>query len=220
MPVLTWDIATRTLPDSLPSRLVTERPPLPPDRFPPEIGLLLPAAREGNGVRSYLTGIPDPAGTVVGLFMANPFLNVPQTARQLIECGIQWICNFPSIDQQDTDFGQQLDDVGLNRSFEFRTLEAFADKGLKSLAVLCDPAGVPGALASRPAAVLTVPRVADFAAGLPSMRHRGTLADTMKATLHENGWKGPVLAIGTRIEASSPTLWPDAIDGLLLRPAS
>ncbi|NMM43707.1 hypothetical protein HH303_04405 [Rhodospirillaceae bacterium KN72] len=219
MPVLTWEIAARAPSESLPSRIVTERPPLPPDRFPPEIGLLLPAAREGNGIQSFMTDMPDPGGTAVGMFLANPFLNVSRTARHLIDSGIQWISNFPSIDQQDIDFGQQLDDVGLDRTFEFRTLKTFADTGLKSLAVLCDPAGVPGALASRPAAVLTVPRVADFAAGLPSMRYRGTLADTIMAALREAGWNGPVLAIGTRIEATSPTLWPDMIDGLLLRPA-
>lgn len=220
MPFLSWEIATREPAPGMPERVVTDRPPLAGDRFPPEVGLLLPAKREDKALLDRLSDLPEPGVAAVGLFMADPFLNVARAAARLTEAGVGWVANFPSVDQQDPDFAQHLGDVGLDPARETDVLAALSGRGLSTLAVVCDPARAAALGAASPRAVLALPRVADFAAGMPSMRHRGALSDAIGAALRQTGWSGTVLTLGTRGEADSPAIWHDAVDGLLLRPSA
>ncbi|RVU38121.1 hypothetical protein EOI86_02110 [Hwanghaeella grinnelliae] len=214
-----WRIVAPNHVDRLPSGFLTATPGLPDDRVPMEVGLLLPAGR-GRGVVTD-TVIADPAaaaGRGVGLFMANPFLAVDREAARLQAAGIGWVSNLPSTHQQDADFQQQLQDVGLDWARELACLAKFGDLGLKRLAVLCDEAACEDVLAAKPNAVAILPRVADFAAGFPSMLRRGGSAQAVANTLLDAGWQGPVLVLGSEAEAASPALWPPGVDGLLLRP--
>lgn len=214
-----WRIVAPDHAENLPAGFLTAAPSLPGDRVPMEVGLLLPAGK-GRGMVTD-TVVANPAAAVgkgVGLFMANPFLAVDREASRLQAVGVNWVANLPSTHQQDADFRQQLQDVGLDWARELSCLERFGALGLKRLAVLCDEAGSAEVVAAKPDAVAILPRVADFAAGFPSMLRRGGSAQTVAKTLRGAGWNGPVLVLGSEAEAASPALWPPGVDGLLLRP--
>lgn len=216
-----WRIVSPDHAAVLPKAVVTAAPALPGNRVAMEVGLLLPAGRGREALLDAVAADPPlAAGMAVGLFMANPFLAVDRDAARLTEAGIGWVSNLPSTHQQDAEFRQQLADVGLDWTREVACLTRFGERGLRRLAVLCDEAACADVLDARPDAIAILPRVADFAAGFPSMLRRGGAAQTVTATLRGQGWSGPVLVLGSESEASTPTLWPPGVDGLLLRPVA
>lgn len=215
-----WRIAAPRHADFLPSGFVTAAPTLPADQVPMEVGLLLPTGADHGGTLPALAATPaGMPGQGFGLFMANPFLAIDREAERLKSAGIQWVANLPSTHQQDAEFRQQLEDVHLDWTREVESLARFGALGLKRLAVLSDETVCKAVLAAAPEAVAILPRVADFAAGFPSMLRRGGPAQAIAETLRAEGWSGPVLVLGSEVEAASPTLWPPGVDGLLLRPA-
>lgn len=214
-----WRIVSPGHAEFLPKAILTVAPALPGERVPMEVGLLLPVGRGRESLAQVVSATPEiAAGMGAGLFMANPFLSVDRDAARLREAGVGWVANLPSTHQQDAEFRQQLEDVGLDWAREIACLARFGDLGLKRLAVLCDEAACADVLAAKPDAIVILPRVADFAAGFPSMLRRGGSAHAVAATLRARGWDGPVLVLGTEAEAASPALWPPGVDGLLLRP--
>ncbi len=214
-----WRIVAPNHAGTLPTGFLTAAPGLPAHAVPMEVGLLLPAGQGQGSIVDVVSNDPLVAhGMGVGLFMADPFLAVDREAARLKSAGVGWVSNLPSTHQQDTEFRQQLEDVGLDWGREVGCLARFGALGLKRLAVLCDEASCPEVLTARPEAIAILPRVADFAAGFPSMLRRGGSAQAIAATLRAKGWDGPVLVLGSEAEAASPTLWPHGVDGLLLRP--
>jgi len=214
-----WRIAAPDGAGRLPSGFLTAAPGLPGHAVPMEVGLLLPAGQGQGSIIDSVSNDPLVAhGMGVGLFMANPFLDVDREAARLRSAGVHWVANLPSTHQQDAEFRQQLEDVGLDWQREVGCLARFGVLGLKRLAVLCDEASCTDVLAAGPEAIAILPRVADFAAGFPSMLRRGGSAQAVAGTLRAKGWDGPVLVLGSEAEAASPTLWPHGVDGLLLRP--
>ena len=215
-----WRIVAPNHADILPDGFLTVAPAMPGDAVPAEVGLLLPAGNGGGALTDLVSSDPVIAADQgVGLFMANPFLAVDREAARLQAAGVTWVANLPSTHQQDGEFRQQLEDVGLDWAREIECLSRFGALGLKRLAVLCDEAAAADVLAARPEAVVILPHVGDFAAGFPSMLRRGGSAQAVAQALRAEGWAGPVLVLGTDAEAASPTLWPHGVDGLLLRPA-
>ena len=156
---------------------------------------------------------------VLGLFLANPFLNVDRVAKQLWDAGWRWIANLPGVDQQDPEFSKELTDVHLDLARELEMLGRFRRFGFRVASVIAAPESAPAAAALEPDLVIVLPRVADFAAGFPSSRQRGAVATAVVGTLRDLSWEGTVLILATEAEAAHPALWPDAADGLLLRPA-
>ncbi|WP_425403529.1 hypothetical protein [Hwanghaeella sp.] len=214
-----WRIVAPNHSALLPACILTAAPSLPGDRVPMEVGLLLPTGGGKDSVTGIVPSDAEERGAAgIGLFMANPFLSVEREAERLKRAGVEWVSNLPSTHQQDPEFRQQLEDVGLDWTREVRCLAEFGELGFKRLAVLCDEAACADVLAARPEAVAILPRVADFAAGFPSMLRRGGSAQGVAMALREKGWSGPVLVLGSEAEAASPTLWPHGVDGLLLRP--
>jgi hypothetical protein len=219
--LLTWQIVRRASTSArdwpLPPAILTARPPFSHESLPTEIGLLLPNTVGAGGFVAAVAAAPDRlAGRALGLFLADPFLNVPGEVAGLRAAGVAWVANLPSVEQQDVDFAQQLEDVGLDFAREVDRLSQFRRAGLQVIAAV---AGVPAATAVRllaPQAVVVVPRIADFAAGFPSFRRRGALAREVKAALGD--WAGPLLGLATADEAAHETLWPDVLDGVLCRP--
>ena len=219
--LLTWQVVRRASPAArswpLPPAILTAGPPFSHESLPTEIGLLLPNTAGAGGLVAAVAAAPDRlAGRALGLFLADPFLNVPGEVDGLRAAGVAWVANLPSVEQQDVDFAQQLEDVGLDFAREVDRLGQFRRAGFQVIAAV---AGVPAATAVRPLApqaVVVVPRVADFAAGFPSFRRRGALAREAKAALGD--WAGPLLGLATADEAAHETLWPDVLDGVLCRP--
>lgn len=220
--VLLWRIVLRRSvarsPD-LPTAIITAAPPFRTENMPDEIGILLPT----NGGPKQLIATVSSAPflctrSILGLFLANPFLNVRVDGARLTRSGVRWVANLPSVEQQDEEFSAQLADVELDRRREFENLAQFRAQGFMIAAVVATEAGAEAALAIGPDAIVVMPRVADFAAGFPSLRQRDTAARSVASALRAAGWQGPLLGLGDAREIDSEQLWSASLDGLVCRP--
>jgi len=221
--LLTWRVvpraAAQAIEAALPPAIVTVGTPFSDESLPPEVALLLPNTPGAAGVLAAVSGRPHlQAGSALGLFLADPFLNVPGEVPRLKAVGIAAIANLPSVEQQDLDFAQQLGDVGLDFGREADRLGEFRRAGFAVIAVVAGAAAARAVRPLEPLAVVVVPRVADYAAGFPSFRRRGALAREVAAALAAEGWRGPLLGLAAASEAAYETLWPDVLDGVLCRP--
>ena len=218
---LSWSLVLRVgrVAADLPRAILTLEPQLRHESMPREVGLLLPTT---DGPKSLIDAVTADAarcdGAMLGLFLASPFLNLAVTGRRLRQAGVGWIANLPSVEQQDPEFSQQLADVGLDRGRELDCLAEFRAQGFKIAVVVADGAGASAALAIEPAAMIVLPRVADFAAGFPSLRQRGAAAREVAAAVRGAGWSGLLLGLAEASEADHEALWPEELDGLVCRP--
>ncbi|MDJ0611274.1 MAG: hypothetical protein QNJ67_20030 [Kiloniellales bacterium] len=221
--LLSWPIVPRARAADrarpLPSTLVTIAPAFRHESMPDEVALLLPTnPGPANLIEAVLN---DPAlcrDTMLGLFLAGPLLNLAMDGARLADAGVAWIANLPSIEQQDDDFVQQLADVGLDRGRELACLAELSGQGFRTAAVVADGPGAAAALASGPDVLLVLPRVAEFAAGFPSLRQRGTAAQGVAEAARAAGWQGLLLGLADEREAGHESLWPEPLDGILCRP--
>src|SRR3546814_9713912 len=92
------------------------------ESLPPEVALLLPTTAGADGLSAALatmpatglaTGLERFADRALGLFLADPFLNIAGQVSRLRRAGVTSVANLPTVEQQDVDFAQQLADVGL-----------------------------------------------------------------------------------------------------------
>ena len=181
------------------------------ESMPDEVALLLPST--GGSKRLVEAAVRDPAmhrDSILGVFLANPFLNIALEATRLARVGVNWVTNLPSVTQQDEEFSQQLADVDLDFGRELSCLSAFRDQGFKVAAVVANGADARAAAAIRPEALFVLPRVADFAAGFPSFRQRGAAAQAVIEAARAVDWKGPLLGLAEPSEAEHETLWAGA----------
>lgn len=223
--MMTWRIALRARPATpqikLPAAVVTIAPCFRHERMPPEVSLLLPT---NEGPKQLIDAVvEDPArcaDAILGLFMANPFLNVALESTRLAAAGVAWVTNLPSVEQQDKDFSRHLADVALDRPRELDCLRQFRARGFKIAVVVTDGPGGAAAAAIEPDALIVLPRVADFAAAFPSLRQRGAAAQAVYEAARGGGWHGPLLGLGEPRETQYERLWPERLDGLLCRPAA
>jgi predicted TIM-barrel enzyme len=210
--------AAAARPGERPAQLVSLAPRLRPPGLPLEVAQLLP---NQDGCRALLAALREcqpPAASAAGLFLADPFLQVERAAGALRAAGIVVVANLPSVGQHEADFYQQLADVGLDGARELAALAAFRAQGFASAAVVCDAEAARAAARNDPDLILALPKIAGFAAGFPSLRQRGVLAQAVRATLSEEGWSGPLLLLADRTEATHQRLWPDCVDGVICRP--
>lgn len=203
----------------LPGGIVTAGAPFQHESMPSEVALLLPNTAGASGLIAAVAARPGIcAGQALGLFLADPFLNLAAETAGLQSAGIGCLANLPSVEQQDPDFTQQLEDVGLDFAREVDRLGQLRRAGFHILAVVAGPAAAAAVAPLDPLAVVVVPRVADYAAGFPSFRQRGVVAQQVATALSAADWQGPLLGLATAGEAAHETLWPDVLDGVLCRP--
>ena len=203
----------------IPEAIVTLAPGFRHESMPSEVGVLLPNT---EGPKRLIDAIArDPAlcrEAMLGLFLASPFLNLPLDGERLTRAGVRWITNLPSVEQQDQEFSQQLADVGLDRDRELGCLAELRSQGFRIAAVVADAPGAAVAAAVEPEAMIILPRVADFAAGFPSLRQRGAAAQAVAEAAVGAGWSGLLLGLAEGSDAEHEALWPDRLDGLVCRP--
>lgn len=223
MNLLAWPVILRATPapglKSLPPEIVTAGSSFLHEGLPAEVGILLPNTEGNTGLLAAVGAAPGSfARHAVGLFLADPFLNVEGEIPALQGAGIRCIVNLPSVEQQDVDFVHQLEDVGLDLSREIGRLDRFRQAGFQIIAAVAGAEGAAAVCPLDPLALFVVPRVADFAAGFPSSRQRGAAALEVRRAAESAGWSGPVLGLGGQGEADHESLWPEVFDGLVCRP--
>lgn len=220
---LTWRMVLRggtaTQPAPLPPAILTVAPRFRHENMPDEVGLLLPTGGGPQALIDAVAGGSAPCGeTGLGLFLAGPFLNIRRDGARLARAGVRWIVNLPSVAQQDEEFARQLAEVGLHQARELDGLAAFRDHGFRIAAVVADGPGAAAAAAIRPDAMIVLPRIADFAAGFPSLRQRGAATQAVAEATQAADWSGPLLGLATEAEADRERHWPHRLAGVLCRP--
>lgn len=218
-----WRIALRSqsqgLWAGLPPEILTIAPRFRHESMPDEVGILLPTNDGPKTLVDAIAGSPDRSGDgFLGLFLASPFLNLNLEGRRLTNARVSWITNLPSVAQQDEDFLQQLADVGLDYNRELECLAKFRAHDFKIAVVVTNRIGAAAAAAIAPEAMIVLPRIADFAAGFPSMRQRGAAAQAVAEAAQAAGWSGLLLGLADEREADHETLWPERLHGVLCRP--
>ncbi len=222
---MTWRIVLRAGMEAqmvgLPAAALTLAPRFRHESMPDEVSLLLPT---NEGPQSLIAAVvKSPSlykNTILGLFLGSPFLNVDLEGAKLAQAGVRWISNLPSVDQQDEEFLQQLSDVGLDRQRELSSLSQLSAQGFSIATVVADAAGAIAAAAIAPQAIIVLPRVADFAAGFPSLRQRGAAAQSVAEATRAAGWNGPLLGLAEASEAEHERLWPAPLAGVICRPTA
>jgi len=211
-----WRIATHgEFSGAFPEKIVSLAAPISPSDVAPEVSIMLP-----NRDAHSLLRLPPPAGrddlknAAMGVFLSDPFLRLESIAARLVEWGIDTVINFPTVEQQDVEFTGLLADVGLDKSLEFKNLEALSKSGLRLGIVTNSREGGAQAAKLNPTFLFVVPKVPDFAAGFPSLRQRGALVQVVRQGALESGWDGPILMLGQQTEADHPRLWPDGVSGV------
>ena len=221
--LLSWSIVLRSdlsdIVSDMPSAVLTISPELQHENLPPEVGLLLPTNMGPRQLIDTVIGKPGLGdGSILGLFLADPLFNFSREKIRLREGGFTWVANLPSVEQQDTDFSQQLADVGLDRKREFDLLARFKSEGFRIAAIVADNVAAAAAIEIRADIMIVMPRVVDFAAGFPSLRQRGKVAQDVFETIDITGWSGLLLGLGDRTEIEHESQWPICVHGLLCRP--
>jgi len=220
---MTWRIILRggvaATAGNIPSTVLTIGARFRDEGMPEEIGILLPT---NAGPKRLIDAVADRSvpvdGAILGLFLASPFLNVESEGPRLARAGVRWVTNLPSVEQQDEEFSGQLSDVDLDHGRELQALAAFRAQGFRVAAVVAGATGAADAVGIDPDALIVLPRIADFAAGFPSLRQRGAAIQAVAEATTTAGWPGPVLGLGNAGEAEHERLWPDRLDGVICRP--
>ena len=201
--MLAWLCSERARETGLPWAFSTVSPPFFEDDVPLEATVLLPSGLGNEGLlRAIRSGPGARHGGGVGLFLNDPFLNVPNVIAELKNCSVTWVANLPSVAQHDPAFQEQLRDVGFTMSRELDVLAQFRAGGLKTLAVVSAPEHC-ASLAGQPTdALLRIPTTSDIQISFPSEAQRLTAANEIVAALEECGQKTPVLYMVTKAEFS------------------
>lgn len=223
MELLSWRIVARSSvagsSAGLPGSLLSIAPSFEHESMPREVAILLPTNPGPTDLIDYLAAGPgDFDDVILGLFLASPFLNPEVDGARLARAGFRWLANLPSVAQQDEEFSQQLTDVELGYQRELEYLSGFRDEGFRVAAIVADAHSAAAAAAIEPDVMFALPRVADFAAGFPSLRQRNTAVHAIAGAALDAGWNGPLLGLGEANEADNEQLWPVRLDGLVCRP--
>lgn len=222
---LSWRIVAGSSPAAdatrLPGSLLTIPPPFDHEDMPKEVSILLPT---NAGPTDLIDRLTDDTGAfddvVLGLFLANPFLNIKVDGARLVRAGVRWIANLPSVVQQDEEFSRQLADVELGFDRELDYLSGFRGEGFRVAVVVADARSAAAAAAIEPEAMIVLPRIAEFAAGFPSLHQRHSAAQSVAESARAAGWSGALLGFGDDREADNEALWPGRLDGLVCRPVA
>lgn len=159
----------------LPDALLTAWTGAPAVDLPPPVALLLPTGGGAQDLLADLDGMRPPS---LGLFLADPNLVTARLSRQIARC-CDWVCNFPSVGQHEHEFRRYLAEVDLDHAREMRVLTDLGAAGLSVIATVSAVRDVNAALATRPAALLVVPPVPEYASGAVPLARRLSLERTV-----------------------------------------
>ncbi|MGI9489504.1 MAG: hypothetical protein ACR2RF_27165 [Geminicoccaceae bacterium] len=201
---------------TLPTRILTPALSHASASLPLEVAILLPTGAAADLEPMLKCAASTPATTAIGLFTANPFLNISQISRRLRADGVTWLCNLPSSTQHDDRFLEQLDDVGLGANRECQILEKFRSLGFRTLMAVSRPEEAKAAVATGATALFVLPRVGQFETGFPSARVREELVDLVRAAVPD--WPGAILGFAALAEETKRSVWPKTAGGVVLRP--
>jgi hypothetical protein len=115
------------------------------------------------------TGSRERGARIAGLFLADPFLQVEDIARQLRRLDVASIANLPTVQLIDGEAGRALERTRHGRSNEFERLRAFKALGFAIFAVAFDRDMLDACLTLAPDAVILHP---GFAAVRPEARRK------------------------------------------------
>jgi len=227
--VLEWRILPRNTElkssrPAFPASLVTLQPTIDPQELPVIVSLLLPNNPGTRSMIEWITGADSlyvnsvVADTVVGLFLANPFLNFQIDGPGMHRTGLRWVANLPTVDQHDDDFVRELSEVRLDPELEFQHLRQLQAQGFSTMAVVCTETVASLAAEFNPTAVLVVPKTENFIGGFPSMESRHQKVKDISSILSQANWTGPLLYLGLEAESADQQLWPDAVDAMVICP--
>lgn len=212
MSYLEWRLHPGNATAQLPRRLFAAHPHNASAALPVEVAMLLPTQARNRQLPDQPLPVADPAESVLGLCLVDPFLRLDIVADQMHRHGIGWVSNFPSVAQHDPAFLSFLSDVDAGSSDELARLKDMKDRGLKTLAVLCHERDAAAAVQSDPDCIAYLPNVASFVAGFPSLDERTTQKNAIAAALRAQGWTGPFLHYAQTQEV------PDLAGPALMRP--
>ncbi|GJL83210.1 MAG: hypothetical protein DHS20C01_28440 [marine bacterium B5-7] len=219
-PFMRWFVTPRLNEADLPGEIITVRPGFDHPDMPAEVAILLPSNRGPEILIDHvIETTPLAADTMIGLFLANPLLNIQSAGKRLKHAKIKWVTNLPSVSQQDREFSGQLADVDLDHNRELSCLAQFKSFGFRIIAVVTDAEEAKAAVEINPDVIFVMPRVADFAAGFPSLRQRSSAAQAVAGSMHSHGWSGSLLGLGLENEIEHPSLWPGTINALVHLPS-
>lgn len=218
--VLHWQCCDGARDAGLPEAFVTFGPPFLHPDLPTEALMLLPRT---DGSQGLLDAIARSSlaigGNGVGLLVTDPFLNPVHVAARLKAAGAGWIAGLPSIVQHDEAFRSQLSDVGFGLEREIDMLAEYSGLGLRTLGVVAEPDDVAALSGLAPDAVLVMPTLREFEAGMPSLHSRLRKARAVREQLAARGHRMALLCLMSEREAEG---WRphhrDDPDGALMRP--
>lgn len=199
----------------IPSSLFAASPPNLKTRLPFEVALLLPIQKVSDPVPQNAANLSQIAAA---LFMANPLLNVATWSRHLLDRGVGWISNFPSVAQHEPLFRDHLSDVGLGPAQERELLSEFRAAGLRTLVCVSQDDDAQAAVSAGHDALLILPQVPAFEAGFPSVQHRQEQLLSIRSAIKDA--TTPVLGLLQPAEAAMPTTWPNGMDAGMIRPTA
>lgn len=219
---LLWRVQLRTRHASqapnYPGSVLAIGPSFQHENMPHEVALLLPTnpgpARLIDDIVRHPALCTD---AILGLFLASPFLSTAVESARLRRAGVTWITNLPSVDQQDQEFVRELRDVELDHHCELERLARFRAEGFRIATVVTSASDATSVAAIEPDIIIVLPRVADFAAGFPSLRQRNSSARAVAQAARAAGWSGILLGLGNAQEGGSESVWSTALDGIIYR---
>lgn len=180
--------------------------------------MLLPKTQCTHGLLRTIEAHPDIAqNCIVGLFVTDPFLNLPRIARDLLDMGVQWVTNLPTISQHEEEFSTLVDDVGFGVKAEMAALTQLAKAGMKIMASASNVSDATDIISTNPDAVFVLPTLRNLSAGFTSLTTRTLRLKSMREALEKHGYTGPVMGLLEREEAEKPKA-SYAMGGAILRP--
>ncbi len=212
---LFWQVVPRADSEfSLPCGIWTASPPKNmPQQMPPEAALLLPGPHCSS---PWPDSNKMPAGSALGMFVANPVLNTVTLSRDLKAAGIEWIANIPSLAQHEADFRRDLSDVGIGTELEANVLTLLCDAGFRVMAVVGTADDAKRAVQTGASALLALPPVGSYETGFPSTRVRAGQIARIRSAF--SALDLPVLGLLTKAEYPLQTTWPNGFDAGVVRP--
>ncbi|MEE9375305.1 MAG: phosphoenolpyruvate hydrolase family protein [Rhizobiaceae bacterium] len=155
------------------SKLVTEFdlllpfwPPLSP--LPISVSGLSPNRNHNQDLVCALRELDESATgncSCVGIFAADPFINLEAMSRLIKELGVHTVINFPTISQYGLHFLRQLDEVKHGVVSEVLTLARFKENGLSVGAAVCRKSDLLYWESIAPSFWLLCPEIEDFKQG-------------------------------------------------------
>jgi hypothetical protein len=128
--------------------------------MPYELAGLLPNREHGVDLMALIDGLPENAAgarSVIGMFLADPFLNCKRIADRLLAKGYDQVTNLPPAASYGSEFLSTLDKVACGQVQEQRHIDRLVARGLSFSPALAAVDHLPVALSGSPRRLWVVP---------------------------------------------------------------